>query len=606
MNRGILLGGGIFFGCASLVAQTVKPMPPTPMLTRWGKEVSAENVHPEYPRPTMVRTDWLNLNGQWDCAITHRDQTNAGAFDGRILVPFPVEATLSGMHRLFTEQQRLWYRRRFNIPPAWRGRRVLLHFEAVDWETKVWLNEKEQGTHRGGYDRFSFDITDALKSDGEQELIVSVLDPTDGGYQPRGKQVLHPRDLYYTSCSGIWQTVWLEPVPTTSIESLKVVPDIDAGVLKLVTVAQGETNGVTMEAVALDGTAIVGQGRGSAGQVFQIAIPNSKLWSPSAPFLYDLKVTLMRAGEKVDEVCSYFGMRQIAVAKDESGFPRLVLNHKRLFQLGPLDQGYWPDGIYTAPTDEALRWDIENMKQLGFNMCRKHMKIEPERWYYWCDKLGLLVWQDMPSGDRPSSFQQKEIQRRPESARQFETELKQMILGRGNHPCIVIWIPFNQGWGQYDTARIVGLIKELDPSRLVIDASGWYDFAVGDVRSLHRYPGPMTPEQDGKRPCVLGECGALGLNLPQHAWRPAFSTWNLTYYNTVEALTTGYETLMSKVQSLVEKNGLSGVVVTEWTDVETQVDGFMTYDREVNKIPKEKVRAINEKVINAIVEPAHQ
>jgi hypothetical protein len=311
-----------------------------------------------------------------------------------------------------------------------------------------------------------------------------------------------------------------------------------------------------------------------------------------------LKVTLLREGQKADEVSSYFGMRKISVAKDENGFPRLMLNNKRLFQLGPLDQGYWPDGLYTAPSDEALRYDIEVMKQLGFNMCRKHVKIEPERWYYWCDKLGLLVWQDMPNGDRPASAQQKEIKRQPESARQFEEELKRMILGRGNHPCIVMWIPFNQGWGQYDTARISALVKQLDPSRLVISASGWHDLGVGDVRALHQYPGPATPVHDGVRPCVLGECGAFALAITNHISGP-MGHWNATPMRTADELTERYLSLLSQIQLSAEKKGLSGAVVTQLTDVETEDDGFLTYDRAVIKMPVDKIREANERAIRA-------
>jgi beta-galactosidase/beta-glucuronidase len=587
-----------------LLAQGSRVFAPPPMITRWGKAVNPDKVLPEYPRPTMVRADWLNLNGRWDYSVTRRTQAETGSFTNKILVPFPIEAPLSGVKRLFTDKQQLWYRRKFQVPPAWKGRRVLLHFEAVDWEARVWINGKEMGSHRGGYDRFSFDITDTLQTDGEQELVVSVIDPSDGGYQPHGKQQQQPRDIFYTACSGIWQTVWLEPVAESSVESLKLIPDIDAGVLKATVLGQGETNGATVEATAWDGTNEVGEARGKVGKEFQLSVPNARLWSPDTPFLYDLRVMLLRDGKKLDEVSSYFGMRQISVAKDDSGFPRLMLNHKRVFQLGPLDHGYWPDGLYTAPSDEALKSDIEGMKKLGFNMCRKHVKIEPERWYHWCDRLGLLVWQDMPNGDRLASPDTEEITRSAKSAQQFETELKQMVLGRGNHPCIVIWIPFNQGWGQYDTVRIASLVKELDPSRLVIDASGWFDMGVGNVRSLHQYPGPPAPQHDGNRACVIGECGALGIGISGHMWRSRISPWNLTPFKTVEALTLGYESLLSRVQALEEKQGLSGAVITQWTDVETSCDGFMTYDREVIKMPQDRIRAANRKVMDAVIEPA--
>lgn len=605
MKRTRLLGIALWVSFVqSIFALPARAAAPLPMLTRWGNALDANGVLPEYPRPTMVRPDWLNLNGKWEFGVSHRLQTETGRFTGTILVPFPVESVLSGVKHLVTEQQRLWYRRKFVVPADWNGRRMLLHFEAADWETSVWVNGHDIGTHRGGYDRFSFDITDALKSDGEQELVVSVYDATDGGYQPRGKQVQHPKDIFYTACSGIWQTVWLEPVATTSVETLKLVPVIDAGMLRATVLGSGETSGVTVIMTAWDGTNEIGSAKGQVGKEFQMPIPQAKLWSPNSPFLYDLKVTLTRDGKKLDEVTSYFGMRQIAVAKDESGFSRLMLNHKPVFQLGPLDEGYWPDGVYTAPSDEALRSDIEGMKRLGFNMCRKHVKIEPERWYYWCDKLGLLVWQDMPSGDRSATFQHPEIQRSPESAGEFETELKEMIEQHVNHPSIVIWIPFNQGWGQYDTVRITDMVKTSDPSRLVIDASGWNDMGVGDVQSLHQYPGPAEPKHDGKRACVIGECGAFGLGITGHMWRPNMNSWNITKFNSVDALMGGYESLTAKIENLEETKGLSGAVITEWSDVETSCDGLITYDREVIKMPVEKIREANLKVIEAKVQSA--
>lgn len=594
----VLLVGGILFETwffpTSVSAQNVKQ---SPLMTRWAGEVSATNAHPEYPRPTMVRPDWLNLNGLWDFGITSRTQANNGAFSNKILVPFPEESLLSGTkHLLITEKQRLWYRRKFNIPKEWSGQQILLHFEAVDWETKVWVNGQDLGTHQGGYDRFSFEITDALNILGEQEVVVSVFDPTDSGFQPRGKQMLHSHPPFFSAFSGIWQTVWLEPVASTSVESLKLVPDIDAGALTVTVMGRGETNGIAVEAVALDGRKKVSHAKASLGEKFQLPVPNAKLWSPDNPFLYDLKVTLLRNGKKVDAVSGYFGMRKISMVKDENGFPRLMLNNKRLFQLGPLDQGYWPEGINTAPTDEALCHDIEVMKQLGFNMCRKHVKIEPERWYYWCDKLGLLVWQDMPNGDRPATREEKEIQRKPDSARLFETELKQMIVGRGNHPCIVIWIPFNQGWGQYDTARITSFVKELDSSRLVISASGGHDVGGGDVCSLHQYPGPAKPVHDGRRACVLGECGGLGLVVSGHVGG-RLTPRNTTFYHTTEKLAGAYGDMISSIQTLKDKDGLAAAVITQLTDVEDELNGFMTYDRAIIKMPTDMVSKLNKKLL---------
>jgi len=567
-----------------------KPKQP-PLLSRWAKDVSSTDGHPEYPRPQMVRQEWLSLDGRWDYAITHRDKTNAPAYGGKIRVPFPVESSLSGVTRLFTEQQRLWYHRKFRVPPKWLGRRVLLHFGAVDWEARVWLNDKELGRHQGGYDGFSFDITDALKSDGDQELLVSVLDPTSGSYQPRGKQKLGGGEPFHTPCSGIWQTVWLEPVEAASIESLKVVPDIDSGVLNVTVNTRGATNQISIEAVALDGGSEAGRVKGSVGLTFQLPVPKAKLWSPKTPFLYGLKVTLLSGGRKLDEVTSYFGMRKISVFPSKAGMPLLMLNNQPLFQLGILDQGYWPDGLYTAPTDEALRSDIETMKQLGFNLCHKCGKVEPERWYYWCDKLGLLVWQDMPGSDRNPPANQSEIQRRPESAREFEMELERMVEGRINHPSIVMWVPFNGQQGQYKTARILTWVKARDPGRLVLHTEGPQEAMVGDVQSHRHYPGPVgSVEYGGSWAHVLGRVGGFDIPVPGHLWTTNSPRSPRQTYFPAQA-TQEYKALTGRLRSLEVTYGLSAAVVSQLTDVETELDGLLTYDRMPKLDPDEIGRA---------------
>jgi len=560
--------------------------------TRWAAQVTPETAWPEYPRAQMVRDDWMNLNGSWDYAIVPRTQGRPERFDGRILVPFCVESALSGVQRQVGPENRLWYRRTFHIPPSWAGKRVLLHFGAVDWKTTVWVNGKKLGTHKGGYDSFSFDITDALKPKGSQEIIVSVWDPVNTGFQPRGKQVLRPGGIWYTSVTGIWQTVWLEPVNKAYIKSLKIVPDIDSELVRVTAICSDEAAGCTVEAQAFDGKWTKGAAKAKPGRTVVIPVKNPKLWSPDSPFLYDLKVTLKnRWGKKLDEVDSYFGMRKISLGKDAKGTTRMMLNNKFVFQFGFLDQGWWPDGLYTAPTDEALRYDIEVTKKLGFNLARKHVKVEPDRWYYWCDKLGLLVWQDMPSGDEYVSPNDPDIIRTKESAEQFRLELRRMIEGFRNHPSIVVWVPYNEGWGQYDTPGITKMIKELDPSRLVDSASGWADRGTGDIKDIHRYPGPGMPQPEADRAIVLGEFGGLGLPIEGHSWQEK-DNWGYRQFDSPEQLTRAYAELIKKLYPLV-RNGLSAAVYTQTTDVEVEVNGMMTYDRAVVKMDVEDVRRIN-------------
>ena len=562
-----------------------------PLKTRWAKDVSPAKAHPEYPRPQMVREEWLNLNGLWDLAITAKDATHA-TFDTQILVPFPVESALSGVMRKVSENDRIWYRRTFDVPAKWHGKRLLLHFGAVDFETTVWVNSKQVGQHRGGYDGFTFDISDAINPLGENELVVAVWDPTDAGTQPRGKQVRKPNGIWYTSTSGIWQTVWLEPVNAAYITDLKITPDVDSGSVTI-EASTTPTLGVCMvEETIRDGRKVVYTASISAGGRITMPIKNARLWSPEDPHLYNLTVSLKLGDRAIDKVGSYFGMRKISLGKDEKGFTRLMLNNKPCFQFGPLDQGFWPDGIYTAPTDEALRYDIEMTKKLGMNLARKHVKIEPDRWYYWCDKLGLLVWQDMPSGDKYIGHNGQDIERSPESVKEFEQELTALVHGRGNHPCIVMWVPYNEGWGQWDTAGVVAMIKKLDPTRLVDNASGWADRGAGDVKDLHKYPGPGAPEPEANRASVLGEFGGLGLPVRSHTWQGE-KNWGYRSFTDAGALTTAYMDLIAKLYPLINEKGLSAAVYTQTTDVEIEVNGLMTYDREMVKMDLKKVAAAN-------------
>jgi beta-galactosidase/beta-glucuronidase len=564
------------------------------MMSRWSGEVSPENVLGEYPRPVMVRDKWLNLNGLWDYAITGKDESRPGQFDGKILVPFPVESSLSGVGKKVTESDRLWYSRTFEVPRDWGQRpRVLLHFGAVDWETVVYVNGRQVGSHRGGYDPFTFDITGVLNPTAQQEITVSVWDPTDKGHQPRGKQILEPRGFWYTAVTGIWQTVWLEPVPTNYIENIKITPDIDTGSVTLVANAaeRGAQSGVL--AVVKDGREEIVRAKGVAGEPLLLDVADAKLWSPDRPFLYDLEISLMDGAKHVDGVRSYFGMRKISMVRDEAGTLRLALNNEIGFQYGTLDQGWWPDGLYRAPTDEALRYDIEVTKKLGFNTLRKHIKVEPQRFYYWCDKLGILVWQDMPSGDVIGEWG---TERSEESAKQFELELGRMLDSLNNHPSIVAWVIFNEGWGQYDTERLVEWTKKRDRTRLVIGASGFVDKGVGDIHSVHGYPGPAGAPAEKGRALVLGEFGGLGLPMPGHTWQEKKS-WGYRGFKDVGALTSAYEALLTELKPYISR-GLSAAIYTQITDVENEVNGLMTYDRAVVKMgmsrPAEAAKALYE------------
>jgi hypothetical protein len=570
--------------CSPVVSAQWKPVEGK-IMTRWANQVNPDAPWPEYPRPMMVREQWQNLNGLWDYAIRTKDESQPKRFDGKILVPYPIESALSGVKKTVGKENRLWYRREFKIPANWPDQRILLHFDAVDWDAKIWVNGKEVGNHKGGYDPFSLDITDALNKSGMQELIVSVWDPTNEGTQPRGKQVTKPRGIWYTSVTGIWQTVWLEPVPRWRIEGLKLTPDIDQSCLVVELDLQYLSKSNAVDVVVLDSEKEVARGTGL--KKVEVKIPNTKLWTPDRPFLYDLKITLRHfrdQDEIFDEVTGYFGMRKIEVKKDEAGVNRLFLNNEPLFQYGPLDQGWWPDGLYTAPTDEALRYDIEVLKKLGCNMMRKHVKVEPRRFYYWCDKLGLLVWQDMPGGNNTTD----------EARSQFEIELKSVIHTLRSHPCIVMWVPFNEGWGQYDSERIANLVKRYDPTRLVNHASGWKDEGVGDVKDIHKYPGPAIPPLEDKRAAVLGEFGGLGLPVKGHTWQEE-KNWGYRTYKTREELTDAYVNLLSKLRTLIPQ-GLAAAVYTQTTDVEIEVNGMMTYDRAMIKADLEKAAAAARKL----------
>jgi len=572
----------IMFGaCKSEPAAGWKPVEGR-IMTRWAAGVEPDTVLPEYPRPQMVREEWLNLNGLWQYAITAKGSARPAAWDGQILVPFAAESALSGVGKPIGPERALWYRRTVVVPKKWRGGRVLLHFGAVDWESTVWVNGHEAGTHRGGYDPFSYEITASLKRGAKQEIVLRVLDPTDESNSPiaRGKQVMKPHGIFYTAVTGIWRTVWLEPVQETRIARLKITPNIDQATLTLEPVVAGESNGTSMAVtVSLRGTVLAAV-ESPADAPAVLKIPRPELWSPDAPILYDIKAVLKKGGKVLDEVASYAGMRKISLGRDVQGYNRLFLNNKPLFELGPLDQGWWPDGLYTAPTDAALRHDIETIKALGMNMLRKHVKVEPDRLYYWCDKLGLLIWQDMPSALYKREALAADVLARRDA--QFEGEWKAIIDALYSHPSIVMWVPFNEGWGQYDTERIAAWTKQYDPTRLVNNASGWTDKGGGDVSDIHSYPGPDMPPVEEKRAAVLGEFGGLGLPLTGHLWQ-AEGNWGYRNFDDTRVYETRYAELIKNLYPLVDK-GLAAAVYTQTSDCEIEVNGLMTYDREVVKL----------------------
>jgi beta-galactosidase/beta-glucuronidase len=592
-------------GINNLKAQTNWQLNTDRIYSKWAKKVSPDNVWHEYPRPQMVRKQWLNLNGLWDYAITDSNKGSPGSYDGQILVPFAVESALSGVTKRISENNLLWYRRSFEIPANWREKNILLHFGAVDWEANVYVNGIKVGSHQGGYSPFSFNISETLNESGTQELIVSVWDPTSNGTQPRGKQVVKPQGIWYTPVSGIWQTVWLEPVARQSIASLRITPDVDNGQLRIKAIAKmNEIEGYKVVFEAYDGTLKVAAAESEMNTVTNLKIKNPKLWSTDDPFLYDLKVTLKRKGKTIDEIESYFAMRKISVGVGDDGHERLYLNNESLFQLGTLDQGWWPGGLYTAPSDEALKYDIEVTKNSGFNMIRKHVKVEPARWYYHCDKLGMLVWQDMPNGDKsadwrgPSGYDGREMNRTAQSANQFYKEWKAIMDAFYHFPSIVMWVPFNEAWGQFNTHKVISWTMEHDPSRLVNGPSGGNFFPVGHTVDQHQYPGPGMPDPNIHAPniiegrvLVLGEFGGLGLPLEGHLWQ-SDRNWGYRNFDDREELVNSYQKLIDKIPALIKK-GLAAAIYTQTSDVEGEVNGLMTYDREIIKMNPVKVKKIN-------------
>ncbi|RRN77290.1 beta-galactosidase, partial [Pseudoxanthomonas sp. SGD-10] len=557
------------------------------------------NVLPEYPRPIMERPDWSNLNGLWEYAILPAGSAEPKNYEGKILVPFAVESSLSGVQKNLGAEKELWYKRTFNIPSSWKNKSILLHFGAVDWKTEVFINDIKVGSHVGGYTPFKFDITPFLTS-GAQKVVVKVWDPTTDGYQPVGKQHKKPNGIWYTPVSGIWQTVWLEPVNKQHISAVKIIPDIDIKKLIVDVDAENTAHASIVEVKIKDKGLLVASAKAAAQQTLELSIPEPKLWSPESPFLYDVEIILSQQGKIQDRITSYAAMRKISSKRDNNGIVRLQLNNKDYFQFGPLDQGWWPDGLYTAPTDEALVYDIKKTKDFGFNMIRKHVKVEPARWYTHCDRLGILVWQDMPNGDKSPQWQNRnyfngsELIRGGQSEANFRKEWKDIMDYLISYPSIVTWVPFNEAWGQFKTEEITNWTKTYDPSRLVNPASGGNHYRTGDMLDLHNYPGPELYLYDAERATVLGEYGGIGLPLSGHLWQTD-KNWGYIQFKDSKEVTDEYIKYAEELKKMI-RSGFSAAVYTQTTDVEGEVNGLITYDRKIIKLDEDRIRKVNQEI----------
>lgn len=557
-----------------------------PIITEWATQINPDKPWDVYPRPSMKRENWMNLNGLWDYSIGEKGSGIPESWEGKILVPYPVESALSGVKRRVNEKEVIWYKREFKVPAKWRNQRLILNFEAADWETTVWVNGKLAGTHKGGYAPFSIEITEYTEKNKTVELIVSVWDPTDKGTQPRGKQVSRPGGIWYTPSSGIWQTVWLEPVSSSYISSFKLNTSIEEKTITVSPLVIGET-GKSIRLTIYEKGTIVGTDQKENGEDLIVNISNPKLWTPDHPALYDIKLELIDGRKTLDVITSVAGIRKISLGKTSDGITRIMLNNQFLFQNGTLDQGFWPDGLYTPPTEDAMIYDLMMLKNMGFNMLRKHVKVENRVFYNWCDRIGLLVWQDMPNGDAHISGSMPDIERATESDNQYRYELEQLINSHYNHPSIIIWVPFNEGWGQYQTGEITDFIKTIDSGRLVISASGWTDRGTGDINDIHNYPNPRAPIPEENRAIVLGEYGGLGLAIENHTWEQ--SNWGYRVMNDVNDLLSKYEQYYTEIRRLSDEAGLSAVVYTQTTDVETETNGLLTYDRKVDKMGSDNI-----------------
>ncbi|MBO5634461.1 MAG: beta-galactosidase [Bacteroidales bacterium] len=591
--------------------------------TKWAEEVSPTNARPEYPRPQMLRPDWKSLNGLWDYAVTAKSEACPKTFDGKILVPFAIESSLSGVGKALTPDDALWYSTSFSVPSAWKGKRLILNFDAVDWKAEVFVNDIKVGSHTGGYTRFSLDVTPYVKS-GANSLVVRVEDASDNDFQPRGKQVKNPNGIWYTSVSGIWQSVWIEPVAPSHITDYNVVSCVADKAINVTVDAAGVQEGDVVKVYLLDGGigystetanaakpaadgmySVLASGMTVPGGTVTLNVRNPKLWSPESPYIYGLDIQILRAGKVIDRVAAYAPMREVSAYRKNGNTLLMGLNGDAIFQLGPLDQGWWPDGLYTAPTDEALKFDIQKTKDFGFNMIRKHVKVEPDRWYYYCDQLGMIVWQDMPSFAVSKGWgmyyygEGEDWPASPEAKANYYKEWGEILNQFKKFQCIAVWVPFNEAWSQFDTKDVVAFTKKTDPTRLVNQSSGGnWEEGVGDILDNHHYPYPAFRMWDKAMINVLGEYGGIGFPVEGHLWQ-ADKNWGYVQYKSGDEVLAEYADFAEQLKQLI-KQGCSAAVYTQTTDVEIEVNGLMTYDRKVIKMDEKKLRAVNEGIIKSM------
>ena len=572
--------------------------------TKWGINLDINNIWNEYPRPQLERKDWINLNGPWLYSITEEWSNKPSKADGIILIPFPIESSLSGVMKNITKEDIIWYEKDIEIPLNWSDKNILLNFGAVDWKCIIYINDIKVGEHTGGFSAFNFDITNYLRK-GINKLIVKVIDPTNQGYQPRGKQVLNPKKIYYTAISGIWQTVWLEPVNKDYIKNLEINNDFDNKEIKINFKLNSQKRLPISLSLEYKGQNIK-KVKGISNDNITINLENNDFhpWSTYEPNIYTIKAELFNEkNQLIDSIESYTTIRKIEQRKDENGYYRIYLNNKKIFNMGVLDQGYWPDGLYTPPSEEAMIYDINKLKELGFNTIRKHVKIEPYRYYYYCDKIGMLIWQDMPSGDQGKNIRKQykldkgtDRRRSKASIETYYKEWGEIIDNLNFFQCIIIWIPFNEAWGQFDTEKVANFTIKKDSTRLLNVASGGNHRKGGNIFDLHHYPEPSQSMIYKDEINVIGEYGGLGLEICNHTWKK--NNWGYVKLKSKEEVTEKYVEFIDEIINLT-KNGTSAAIYTQTTDVEIEINGLITYDRAEMKIDEEKIKEANFKLLQS-------